>query len=203
MDSKVFGQFIAGVRREKSMTQAELAERIGVTDKAVSRWERGVGFPDINLLEPLAGALGLSVLELMRSERSAMENRNNGISEREAAGMMADAVWMERENRKQDKAALWIGGIITLLAAAALYLSGHANPGGALFGGGMAALCGVSIYLFARNREDRDSRRVYGFFVLAGTGICTALMYFIGVNPAVLVWIVYGIFCLVTGLLGK
>lgn len=70
MDSKVFGKFIARIRKEKNMTQADLAERIGVTDKAVSRWERGVGFPDINTLEPLARALDISILELMRSQKS-------------------------------------------------------------------------------------------------------------------------------------
>ena len=47
MEAKEFGRFIAGMRKEKKMTQAELAEKIHVTDKAVSRWERGLGFPDI------------------------------------------------------------------------------------------------------------------------------------------------------------
>lgn len=50
------------------MTQVGLAGKIGVTDKAVSRWERGLGFPDINTMEPLATALGVSLLELMKSE---------------------------------------------------------------------------------------------------------------------------------------
>ncbi len=53
VEAKEFGQFIAGIRKEKKMTQAELAEQIHVTDKAVSRWERGLGFPDIQTLEPL------------------------------------------------------------------------------------------------------------------------------------------------------
>lgn len=67
MDAEKFGSFIAKSRKEKNMTQAELAIKIKVTDKAVSRWERGLGFPDINNLEPLAEALEVSVLELMKS----------------------------------------------------------------------------------------------------------------------------------------
>ena len=70
MEAKQFGQFIAEIRKEKKMTQAELAEKINVTDKAVSRWERGLGFPDIQTLEPLAQSLGISVLELKRSEKT-------------------------------------------------------------------------------------------------------------------------------------
>lgn len=65
MDAKTFGAFLARVRREQGLTQAELAEQLHVTDKAVSRWERGVGLPDINTLEPLADALGLSLADLM------------------------------------------------------------------------------------------------------------------------------------------
>lgn len=53
MDAKKFGTFIQTWRRELGMTQSLLAEKLGVTDKAISRWERGVGFPDISLLEPL------------------------------------------------------------------------------------------------------------------------------------------------------
>ena len=65
MDAKTFGAFLAQVRRAQGLTQAELAEQLHVTDKAVSRWERGVGLPDINTLEPLADALGLSLADLM------------------------------------------------------------------------------------------------------------------------------------------
>ncbi len=67
MDAKTFGAFLACTRRERGMTQAELADIIHVTDKAVSRWERGIGFPDINTLEPLADALGLSLSQLMHA----------------------------------------------------------------------------------------------------------------------------------------
>lgn len=67
MDAKTFGTFLADTRRERGMTQAELADIIHVTDKAVSRWERGIGFPDINTLEPLADALGLSLAQLMHA----------------------------------------------------------------------------------------------------------------------------------------
>lgn len=69
MNATGFGKFIQTLRREQGITQAQLAERLLVTDKAVSRWERGIGFPDISLLEPLAQALGITVVELMRSER--------------------------------------------------------------------------------------------------------------------------------------
>lgn len=69
MDSKKFGTFLQHQRKELGLTQAQLAERVHVTDKAVSRWERGIGLPDINLLEPLADALEVSVLELIRGEQ--------------------------------------------------------------------------------------------------------------------------------------
>lgn len=58
MDAIKTGVFIAAVRREQNMTQAELAARLHVTDKAVSKWERGAGLPDISLIEPLAAAAG-------------------------------------------------------------------------------------------------------------------------------------------------
>ena len=69
MDAKKLGQFIAEIRKEKEMTQSELASKLHVTDKAVSKWERGLGLPDINSIEPLANALGISVAEVMQAER--------------------------------------------------------------------------------------------------------------------------------------
>lgn len=69
MDVKKFGTFIATLRKENNLTQVELAQKLQVTDKAISKWERGLGFPDINTIEPLADALGVSILEIMRSEK--------------------------------------------------------------------------------------------------------------------------------------
>ena len=71
MDVKVFGEFIAKRRKSLNMTQIELADKLFVTSKAVSRWERGVGFPDINTLEPLANALELTVTELVSCKKSS------------------------------------------------------------------------------------------------------------------------------------
>lgn len=68
MDLKKTGAFIAQCRKEKSLTQGQLAERLGVTDKAVSRWETGRGFPDVSTLPALAEALDVSVAELVNGE---------------------------------------------------------------------------------------------------------------------------------------
>ena len=65
MECSKTGAFIAAVRKQRGWTQGELAEKIGVTDKAVSRWETGKGYPDISLLKPLSEALGISVGELL------------------------------------------------------------------------------------------------------------------------------------------
>lgn len=65
MEPKELGLLIVKLRKEKQITQAELGKRLNVTDKAVSRWERGLGFPDINTLEPLADSLGISLSELI------------------------------------------------------------------------------------------------------------------------------------------
>lgn len=65
---KTLGALIAQTRKEKGMTQLELAEKLGVTDKAVSKWERDLSCPDIQSLPTLAEALGLSLEELMQGK---------------------------------------------------------------------------------------------------------------------------------------
>lgn len=70
MDASKLGNFIANQRKALGMTQADLGNKLMVTDKAVSKWERGLGFPDINTIEPLAEALNVSVHELMRAEKN-------------------------------------------------------------------------------------------------------------------------------------
>ena len=79
MDRYVTGGVIRKLREEKKMTQEELAERLHVSGKAVSKWETGRGFPDVSLLEPLAKALGISVIELLSGEDISNRNRSSDL----------------------------------------------------------------------------------------------------------------------------
>lgn len=74
IDKARFGAFLARLRKEKGMTQRELADRLHVSDKAVSKWERALSLPDVSLLIPLADCLGVSVTELLRGERTERES---------------------------------------------------------------------------------------------------------------------------------
>lgn len=76
MNQYVTGTMIRSLRESRHMTQAELAEKIGVSDKAVSKWETGRGYPDITLLESLSDALGVSVIELLSGENVKNANRS-------------------------------------------------------------------------------------------------------------------------------
>lgn len=75
MDRYITGGMIRRLREERRLTQAELAERLCVSAKAVSKWETGRGYPDITLTEPLAAALGVSVIELFAGQDVVNTNR--------------------------------------------------------------------------------------------------------------------------------
>ena len=79
MDHYVTGAVIRSLREKQGMTQAQLAERLCVTDKAVSKWETGKGFPDLTLLEPLAAALRVSVPELLSGRVIVNGNRASNL----------------------------------------------------------------------------------------------------------------------------
>ena len=74
MNTYVTGPAIREFREKKGLTQADLAEKIGVSSKTVSKWETSKGLPDISLLQPLAQALGISVIELMNGEQIINQN---------------------------------------------------------------------------------------------------------------------------------
>ena len=80
IDNYVTGAQIKKLRENKRMTQEELAEKIFVTSKAVSKWETGKGFPDISLIEPLAKALGISVIELLSGDYIRNDNRSANMT---------------------------------------------------------------------------------------------------------------------------
>lgn len=81
MDQEKIGKFICKCRKEKNMTQANLAERIGVTEKSVSNWENGRNMPDLSLFKPLCSELGITINDLMSGEKIKKEEYQEKLEE--------------------------------------------------------------------------------------------------------------------------
>ncbi len=76
MNQVKIGKFIADCRKQKNLTQMQLADKFGITDKAISKWERGIAMPDSSIMLELCDILGISVNELLNGEKIDMENNN-------------------------------------------------------------------------------------------------------------------------------
>lgn len=120
MDRQKTGALIAQMRKERGLTQRELAEQLHISDRAVSKWERGAGFPDVSMLVPLAEALGLSVLELLQGEQSAPCDSEG------AARLALDSVQQVQGWKRQERwrqyicAVLGVGALVLWLAVCGL-----------------------------------------------------------------------------------
>ena len=79
MDQIKIGKFIAECRKEKSLTQSQLAEQLGITDKAISKWERGITMPDSSIMLELCNILNISVNDLLSGEVVSMENNSKEL----------------------------------------------------------------------------------------------------------------------------
>ncbi len=74
MNQEAIGKFIAACRKEKNLTQMQLAEKLNITNRAVSKWETGKSCPDVSIMMKLCDILGITVNELLSAERISMEN---------------------------------------------------------------------------------------------------------------------------------
>lgn len=105
MDQIKIGKFIAACRKEEGMTQAELAEKLGISDRAVSKWETGKSMPDSGIMLELCGFLKINVNELLSGERIMAEFYNKQLEDNLLA--------MKREVEERDRRALkleyWMG----------------------------------------------------------------------------------------------
>lgn len=119
MDNQKTGAYITFLRKERGMTQKDLAERIGVTDKAVSRWETGRGFPDVSILKPLSKALGVTVIELVNGEPSPPE----AIPAKADNALLETICYFKSMARKAAGAILLLAGVC--LAALPLVAAGR------------------------------------------------------------------------------
>ena len=123
MNKETFGAFIAQARKEAELTQKELADQLHVTDKAVSKWERGLSYPDLTLMENLAAALGLTLPELMACQcapEKAAPSDDQTLAVKSALDISGDAI-----KRQKTRFRMWAGGavLLLLLLAGIVFLS--------------------------------------------------------------------------------
>ena len=112
MNKERLGNFISGERKILGLTQKDLAARLHVTDKAVSKWERGMSYPDVTLLEPLAAALDLTVEELMACRRQAVKGEEE---------TMQNLLDISRDSVRKERRRSWqrLAAVLVLLAVTA------------------------------------------------------------------------------------
>lgn len=139
IDKEAFSAFLAQQRREKGWTQKDLAERLYVSDKAVSKWERGLSLPDISLLIPLADCLGVGVSELLEGKRLENPQEAEDVEKLVKKALSLTEEDPEQAKRRRRKriflfAAVAVVGVLESLASG--YLQSRVGRGeefGALF----------------------------------------------------------------------
>ena len=116
MDQIKTGKFIASLRKEKGLTQMMLADQLGISDKTISKWERGAGLPDVSLMLPLCEALEISVNELLTGEKMT-----DADYKKKAEVMIMDLVQENNENKKRLFQTI-VCGVITIISVCALII---------------------------------------------------------------------------------
>ena len=165
MDSIRTGSFIASLRREKGMTQKELASLLGISDKAVSKWERGESYPEITLFPALGATLGVTADELMAGERQS-HTRTEAPEPVRVPEQALYPLLMDNVREKAARSAL-LAWLLAVLAFVVKYaFSGNSLSEGALFpwlAPGSAALLGIggAVLLFLASGQFSASRRQY------------------------------------------
>ena len=126
MDQIKIGRFIAVCRKRANLTQLQLADRLGITDKAISKWERGITMPDTSIMLALCDILGISVNELLSGEKINMENSNQKNEQ-----LLLD---MAKELEKKNKtiwSSMWAIMIVSMTALiAGIFIAAFLIPAG-------------------------------------------------------------------------
>ena len=132
MDQEKIGKFISALRKQQGLTQEQLGEKLGVTNKTVSRWETGKYMPDLDKLQDLSAFLGVSVNELLAGERiedaanfvkKADENLIAALSQDSSFGLQDRIAYFKSKWLREHKALIALGIILCgILFAVAVYL---------------------------------------------------------------------------------
>lgn len=119
MDQILIGKFIACERKRKGYTQKQLSEKLGISDKTISKWERGNGFPEVSLLLPLCNELDITVNELLSGERVSEEDYRKKAEEN-----MVNLVREAQENKKKIILSAMVALLVIVAATPMFVVSG-------------------------------------------------------------------------------
>ena len=147
MDQIKIGKFIADERKRKGYTQKQLSEKLEISDKTISKWERGNGFPEVSLLLPLCNELEITVNELLSGERVSEEDYRKKAEEN-----MVNLVREAQESKKKIILSAIVAGLTIIAALPLIMISGMLEMenwlrvtliiiGGVVFFGGIAVAC--------------------------------------------------------------
>lgn len=136
MNQMKIGEFIASQRKKKNLTQAALAEKLGITDRAVSKWERGKGLPDVSLMLDLCNIFGITVNELLCGEIMDMDDNNKNET------LLLDMAKELEQKNKIIWTSMWVIMIVSITALlAGIMLAAFLMPEGALQTVTMIGIC--------------------------------------------------------------
>ena len=167
MDKNITGRFIAELRKQKGFTQKELAEKLMVTDKAISRWETGKGLPDTSLLKPLGDVLGVSITELLSGKRIEEVDMKE----------QADNIILESLNYSKRMLASVISVIIFIIGIAFIISPLFLASKSYIWTLGLIIVAIAILYIYTRKRgySMKATDRVYYLAALALQGIALVL----------------------------
>lgn len=146
MNQEKIGKFVAELRKEREMTQAELGERLGVTNKTISRWENGNYMPDISLIQSLCKELEISINEFLSGERISDEDFR-----KKADANIISSLNREKSIRREKRISDFFGGAGTGILLSALYSPDSMRRTGAIIIG----IIMIGIGWYCRAKLDR------------------------------------------------
>ena len=120
MDQSKTGRFIAEMRRTRNLTQRQLAERLAISDKTVSKWECGKGLPEVSLMLPLCEILQITVNDLLSGERVA-----DGDYQKKAEENMMDLIRENAENRERMTLSIVCGAVTVIAVSALVFIASY------------------------------------------------------------------------------
>lgn len=126
MNQEKIGKFISKCRKEKSITQSELAEKLGVTDRSISNWENGKNMPDLSLFKPLCEILNITINELLSGEKIKEDNYQEKLEENIINTINYSNKKLEQKNKIIGLILLLFGILITTLGLIAFNPDSHA-----------------------------------------------------------------------------